>query len=197
MKNLVIILIASLSLYSCVNTKDEKRIESTKNAEIILDHVEMIKKELDGIEYHIYTSGDYRSGVFVINHTKELLEVEKLKKELGKIDTTKLSYNVTATMYNATKGQCDSDPLTTAGMYKINPKKATEQKYIAMSRDMISRWGGDFNYGDKVVIKGAGDKDGVYTVADTMNKRYKHRIDILETKGTPLYKYENVKIYKV
>jgi len=125
------------------------------------------------------------------------LEINLSKtEEVKKVDTIEI-YNVTATMYNATVGQCDSDPLTTAGMYKINPKKATEQKYIAMSRDMLTRWGGEFNYGDKVIIKGAGHKDGVYTVTDTMNKRYKQRIDILETKGTPLYKYENVKIYKV
>ena len=106
-------------------------------------------------------------------------------------------YNVTATMYNATTSQCDSDPLITAGMYHINPNKASEHNWIAMSRDMLTRWGGDFNYGDKVLITGADDKDGIYTVTDTMNKRYTNRIDILETRGTPLYKYDNVKLYKV
>lgn len=107
------------------------------------------------------------------------------------------AYTVTATMYNATVGQCDADPLTTAGMYTIDPEHASEQKMIAMSRDMLERWGGDFDYGDKVIIKGAGDKDGEYLVADTMNKRYTNRIDILETTGTPIYKFEDVKIYKV
>ena len=37
-------------------------------------------EKLDGIEYHIYKFGE---SLFVINHTKELLEVEKLRKELG------------------------------------------------------------------------------------------------------------------
>ena len=74
-------------------------------------------------------------------------------------------------MYNAEVKQCDKDPLTTAGMYKINPHKASEHNWIAVSRDLLKRWGGQFDYGDKVCIKGAGHKDGVYTIVDTMNKR--------------------------
>jgi 3D (Asp-Asp-Asp) domain-containing protein len=105
--------------------------------------------------------------------------------------------DVTATMYYAVKGQCDKDPLTTAGMFKIIPHKASEQKLIALSRDLLKRWGGSLNYGDKVMLLNAGHKSGVYVVADTMNKRFKRKIDILETKGTPLYKFENVKIIKV
>lgn len=104
---------------------------------------------------------------------------------------------VTATMYYPVASQCDSDPLITAGMYKINPKKAGSHKWIAMSRDLLKRWGGDFKYGDRVLIKGAGHKDGYYTVVDTMNKRFVKRIDFLENTGTPLYKFRGVKIYKV
>jgi 3D (Asp-Asp-Asp) domain-containing protein len=106
------------------------------------------------------------------------------------------TYEVTATMYYPVSSQCDSDPLLTAGMYKIIPGKASEQKWIAMSRDMIARWGGEFHYGDIVQISGAGHKDGVYKVVDTMNKRFKNRIDFLEDKGTKHYKFENVKIWK-
>lgn len=105
-------------------------------------------------------------------------------------------YKVTATMYYPVASQCDSDPLVTAGMYKITPGKASEQKWIAMSRDMLKRWGGEFNYGDIVKIEGAGHKDGFYKVVDTMNKRFKNRIDFLEDKGTKHYKFENVKICK-
>lgn len=106
------------------------------------------------------------------------------------------SYTVTATMYYPVSSQCDRDPLITAGMYKIIPGKASQQKWIAMSRDMIARWGGDFKYGDLVKIEGAGHKDGVYKVVDTMNKRFKNRIDFLEDKGTKHYKFNNVKITK-
>jgi 3D (Asp-Asp-Asp) domain-containing protein len=107
------------------------------------------------------------------------------------------SFKVTATMYNAEVSQCDKDPLTTAGMYKINPNKASEHNWIAVSRDLLKRWGGQFDYGDKVCIKGAGHKDGVYTIVDTMNKRFSSKIDFLETKGTKLYKYDNVLLAKL
>lgn len=113
-------------------------------------------------------------------------------------DTIKgTSYEVTATMYYPVAGQCDSDPLTTAGMFKIKPYKASEQKWIAMSRDLIARWGGEFQYGDYVEIKGAGHKDGIYRVVDTMNKRFTNRIDFLETTGTKPYKFENVTLAKI
>ena len=100
-------------------------------------------------------------------------------------------------MYNAVVNQCDSDPLVTAGMFKINPNKASEHKWIAMSRDLLKRWNGKFDYGDKVKLIGADFKDGIYTIVDCMNKRFTKRIDILETIGTKHYKFENVKIIKI
>jgi 3D (Asp-Asp-Asp) domain-containing protein len=109
----------------------------------------------------------------------------------------KAVYKVVATMYNAVEGQCDADPFITACMYKINPQKASEHKWIAVSRDLLKINGGKFVYGQKVRIVGAGKKSGIYTIADTMNKRFKNKIDILETIGTPLYKYNNVKIIEV
>lgn len=112
-------------------------------------------------------------------------------------DTIKgIPYKVVATMYHPTASQCDSDPNITAGLYRI-PKNATEQKWIAMSRDLISRWGGEFSYGDLVQIHGAGHKDGIYKVVDTMNKRYTSRIDFLESKGTKPYKFNNVTLTKI
>jgi len=104
---------------------------------------------------------------------------------------------VCATMYSPVVSQCDNDPLTTAGMYRIPPDKASEQKWIAMSRDLISRWGGNFSYGDMVEIKGAGHKDGIYRVVDTMNKRFTNRIDFLETAGTQRYKFNQVTLTKI
>ena len=77
---------------------------------------------------------------------------------------------------------------------KINPNKASEQKFIAMSRDLLKRWGGKFNYKQKVRLIGCGVKDGIYIIADCMNERFRKKIDILETVGTPLYKFKNVKI---
>jgi len=82
-------------------------------------------------------------------------------------------------------------------MYKIDPRKASEHKWIAMSRNLLKRWGGPFDYGDEVIITNAGKKSGIYKVVDTMNKRYKDRIDFLETTGTPKYKFDNIVIAKL
>lgn len=104
---------------------------------------------------------------------------------------------VTTTMYNAVVGQCDSDPLVTAGMYNITLATASDHKWVALSRDLLTRWGGEFNYGDKIQVSNAGHKDGIYTIVDTMNKRFTNRMDILETEGTELYKFHNVKIERI
>lgn len=110
-------------------------------------------------------------------------------------ETTSKHYErkVTATMYYAVVGQCDDTPLITACGYKINPKRASKQKWIAVSRDLLKI----FKYGDKVRLSNAGKKNGIYTIADTMNKRFKNKIDILETENTPIYKLSDVVITKV
>lgn len=116
----------------------------------------------------------------------------------AQVDTIRgAEYNVTVTMYYAVAGQCDNSPLITADGSKINPKKATEHKWIAVSQDMLKKNGGKLNYGDFVEIKGTGDKDGIYEVHDCMNRRFKNRIDILETKGTELYQYKNITLTQV
>lgn len=102
-------------------------------------------------------------------------------------------FKVEITMYYAVPGQCDDTPLVTACGYKINPKKATEHKWIAVSRDLLKK----FKYGDKVKISNAGEKDGIYVVADCMAKRFKSKVDILETVGVSLYKLTNAIIEKV
>jgi len=119
---------------------------------------------------------------------------ESLKVAIHK---THLKFKVTATMYNPVKRQCDSTPLITAGNYRIKYWKASKQRWIAVSRDLLKRWGGKFKYGDKVRVLRAGHKSGIYTIVDTMNPRYTHRIDILETVGTKWYQYKNVIIEKL
>jgi len=128
-----------------------------------------------------------------ITITTQHKKVAEIKQKVPKKKKDN-SIKVTATMYNPVEEQCDSDPYTTASMLKINPNKASEQKFIAMSRDLLKRWGGKFEYKQKVRLIGCGVKDGIYTIADCMNKRFKNKIDILETVGTPIYKFKNVKI---
>ena len=104
------------------------------------------------------------------------------------------TFDVTVTTYNPTAQQTDSTPNITADGTKIKPWLATNYRYIALSRDLLARWGGPFNYGDYIVIEGAGDRDGVYQVRDTMNPKWTNRVDILTTNSR--FKYENITMYK-
>ena len=107
-----------------------------------------------------------------------------------------LEFDVTVTMYNAHASQTDSTPNETADGTVINPNRASEYRYVALSRDLIARWGGPFNYGDYVIVEGTGKQDGVYQVRDTMNARFTKRVDILKSKGSKRFKYNSVKLYK-
>ena len=105
-----------------------------------------------------------------------------------------ISFDVTVTTYNPTRSQTDSTPNQTADGTIIKPWKATQYRYVALSRDLIARWGGPFEYGDYVVIEGTDGWDGVYQVRDTMNPKWVKRVDILTTNSR--FKYTDVKMYK-
>ncbi len=107
-----------------------------------------------------------------------------------------LEFDVTVTMYNSAVGQTDSTPNETADGTVINPKKASEYRYVALSRDLIARWGGPFNYGDYVMIKGTDGYDGVYQVRDTMASKFINRVDILRTTGSKHFRFENITLYR-
>ena len=103
-------------------------------------------------------------------------------------------FDVTVTTYNPTRSQTDSTPNQTADGTIIKPWKATQYRYVALSRDLIARWGGPFEYGDYVVIEGSDGWDGVYQVRDTMNPKWVKRVDILTTDSK--FKYTDVKMYR-
>ena len=107
-----------------------------------------------------------------------------------------LEFDVTVTMYNPHVGQTDSTPNETADGTIINPKRASEYRYVALSRDLIARWGGPFNYGDYVMIKGTSGYDGVYQVKDTMSPKFINRVDILRTGGSKWFKFDNAVLYR-
>ncbi len=101
--------------------------------------------------------------------------------------------SVTATIYHAVEAQTNSDPSHTASMYKLDLSNPYRHRIIAVSRDLLKQ----FPYGTSVKIEGTG-YDGVYQVQDTMNRRYKNRIDILiNVDMGSLGKWENVRITKV
>ena len=106
-------------------------------------------------------------------------------------------YNVTATIYHAVRGQTDKTPHITADGTRLDTRNASKYRYVALSRDLLKRWGGPFDYGDFILLKGAEDKDGVYQVRDTMNKKWVNVVDILESKHVEPYKYMNAHIFKL
>ena len=104
--------------------------------------------------------------------------------------------DVVVTMYHPVKHQTDRTPDILADGTKITIHKASEYNYVAVSRNLLKRWGGWLDYGDFIVLSGTDGKDGVYQVKDTMNKRFVNRIDILESPGTKPYKFTDAKIKK-
>ncbi len=126
----------------------------------------------------------------------EIFELQKQLNENMYPTWGTLEFDVTVTMYNPSVGQTDSTPNELADGTKINPKKASQYRYVALSRDLIARWGGPFEYGDYVVIKGTDGYDGIYQVKDTMAPKFINRVDILRTSGSKQFKFDNVTLYR-
>lgn len=106
---------------------------------------------------------------------------------------------VKASVYFPVENQTDDTPLITADNSKIKYKKPSKHRWVAVSRNLLTRWGGTINYGDTLHVKGINKKmDGFYVVRDTMNKRIKNQIDILVgEKENIMGLWEDVKIYKL
>ena len=118
----------------------------------------------------------------------------KLKEKLNKYETEGMI--VTVTMYQPVRYQTDSTPNILADGTRIKTEQASNYKFIAVSRNLLKRWGGWLEYGDFILLKGTTHKDGVYQVKDTMNPRFVNRVDILESPGVRPYKFDSAKIIK-
>ena len=96
--------------------------------------------------------------------------------------------HVTITTYNAVRSQCDRSPLITADGTKIDHRKVKsgEQRIVAISRDLLYA----IPLGSVIYVEG----HGRYEVRDTMNSRFKHRIDILQHSSKKNFKKYNIKI---
>jgi hypothetical protein len=113
--------------------------------------------------------------MYLINKQDKIVKVIKQQMVEYKTDTAKLIKNgnklelsgVTGTYYHPVAAQCDATPLETADGSMINLKKLKNHKlkWVALSRDLLS------------------SKDsrikGHWVVRDSMNKRFKKRIDFL------------------
>lgn len=104
---------------------------------------------------------------------------------------------VTASVYFPEVAQTDSTPFITADGSRINKKKPGKHRWVAVSRNLLRKWGGSIDYGDTLRVKGISKRlDGVYVVRDTMKRKLRNRIDILvnphdEVMGI----WNNVKVY--
>ena len=158
------------------------------------------------VEYAII--GTILALLCVTNHYDNLYdqvveENHQLKMKYGHYDYDKSfgmrKVNVTVKMYNPTRGQTDRTPNITADGTKINPKHASNYRYVALSRDLLERWGGPFQYGEYIAVEGTqrGKHDGIWQVRDTMNPKWLKRVDFLVTNGTRPFKYDEIKIVKL
>ena len=96
--------------------------------------------------------------------------------------------HVTITTYNAVRSQCDRSPLITADGTKIDHRKVKsgEQRIVAISRELLYA----IPLGSVIYVEG----HGYYEVRDTMNSRFKHRIDILQHSSKKNFKKDKIKI---
>ena len=131
-----------------------------------------------------------------LKRTQELtIRNEKLESLISEYKLEGME--VTVTMYHPVTRQTDSTPNILADGTRIRVHKASEYRFIAVSRNLLKRHGGFLDYGDFIILKGTNQKkDGVYQVRDTMNKRFVNRIDILESPGVQPYKFDKASIVK-
>lgn len=98
-------------------------------------------------------------------------------------DTTEVSFILDElTIYNPVTAQCDSSPLVTASNQRINKTKLRSGavRWMALSRDLLKRWGGQIQYGDTVSLYSSDPAiDGNWIVHDTMHRRFRNRGDLL------------------
>ena len=161
-----------------------------------------LEKAVAGILAVTLVNGFFSTTMF--NEYKEMYsdKIERLESENSELRNELSHYDeygieVDVTMYQPVYPQTDMTPNITADGTRIRISKASDYKFVALSRNLLKRWGGPFDYGDFILLKGAGNKDGVYQVRDTMNPKWVNVVDILESENVQPYKYTDAQIFKL
>ena len=161
-----------------------------------------LEKAVAGILAVTLVNGFFSTTMF--NEYKEMYssKIERLESENSELRDELSHYDeygieVDVTMYQPVYPQTDDTPNITADGTRIRISKASQYKFVALSRNLLKRWGGPFDYGDFILLKGAGKKDGVYQVRDTMNPKWVNVVDILESTHVEPYKYTDAQIFKL
>ena len=161
-----------------------------------------LEKAIAGILAVTLVNGFFSTTMF--NEYKDMYsdKIERLESENKTLRDELSHFNeygieVDVTMYQPVYPQTDMTPNITADGTRIRISKASKYKFVALSRNLLKRWGGPFDYGDFILLKGAGKKDGVYQGRDTMNPKWVNVVDILESKHVEPYKYTDAHIFKL
>ena len=160
------------------------------------------EKAIAGLIAVTLANGFFSTSVFTEYKEMYSDKIERLESENSELRDELSHYDeygiqVDVTMYQPNEIQCDDTPNITADGTKIRISKASNYKFVALSRNLLKRWGGPFDYGDFVLLKGTNHKDGVYQVRDTMNPKWVNVVDILESEHVEPYKFTGVHIYKL
>jgi len=160
------------------------------------------EKAIAGLIAVTLANGFFSTSMFTEYKEMYSDKIERLKSENSELRDELSHYDeygiqVDVTMYQPNEIQCDDTPNITADGTKIRISKASNYKFVALSRNLLKRWGGPFDYGDFVLLKGTNHKDGVYQVRDTMNPKWVNVVDILESEHVEPYKFTGVHIYKL
>ena len=148
----------------------------------------------------LLVNGFFSTNIIKSNHKFYANQIDDLISKNDDLNSQlnefyKYGIEVDVTMYQPVVRQTDNTPNVTADGTRIRISRASDYKFVALSRNLLSRWGGPFNYGDFILIKGTDKKDGVYQVRDTMNPKYVNYVDILESTDVKPYKFTGAHIY--
>tara|TARA_R110002167_G_scaffold115254_1_gene289504 strand:+ start:13 stop:549 length:537 start_codon:yes stop_codon:yes gene_type:complete len=161
-----------------------------------------LEKAIAGIFAVTLVNGFFSTTMFTGYKEMYSEKIERLESENSSLRDELSHYDeygivVDVTMYQPVYPQTDTTPDITADGTRIRISKASNYKFVALSRNLLKRWGGPFDYGDFVLLKGTEGKDGVYQVRDTMNAKWVNVVDILESEHVLPYKFTGVHIFKL
>ena len=161
-----------------------------------------LEKAIAGIFAVTLVNGFFSTTMFTGYKEMYSEKIERLESENSSLRDELSHYDeygivVDVTMYQPVYPQTDTTPDITADGTRIRISKASNYKFVALSRNLLKRWGGPVDYGDFVLLKGAEGKDGVYQVRDTMNAKWVNVVDILESEHVLPYKFTGVHIFKL
>lgn len=109
---------------------------------------------------------------------------------------TLVTEEITATVYNAQPQQCDGDWWVTATNRIIDTTDITGERILAIERTMLDSFP-LLDFGMQVYIEGTGVWDGLWTIDDKMNRRFRgqRRIDLLVPNNIRHGKWTDVRMY--